>query len=242
LIDAHHVLKIATLLYGLSLAADAVLGRRATQVVLMSALAANGAAAGMRYWMAWPMMPMYLGSAALPLCLGLLALFHGRDGDGPGPRRLILGITAVLALAAVLFPKDFYLPFVKSNTLLAHLFLLFGVAGKGCFLAGAARALARPSMAAAPAMAYPIWGFAFWTLSMFFGELWSYRGWGTPVVWDDAVIATTMATWFFYVGALHLHLTGTWTVRGRNGVIASGAAVVFLFNCLPDLGPFRWPL
>lgn len=232
---------MATLLYGLGLVADLRFGRgpRTLWIFLFPALAANGAAAGMRYWMAWPMMPMYLGAAALPLCLGLLALLHGRDGDDRMARRLILGMAAVLALAAVLFPKDFYLPFVKSNTLLAHLFLLFGVAGKGCFLAGAARALARPSMAA---MTYPIWGFAFWTLSMFFGELWSYRGWGTPVVWDEAVIATTMATWFFYVGALHLHLTGTWTVRGRNGVIASGAAVVFLFNCLPDLGPFRWPL
>jgi ABC-type transport system involved in cytochrome c biogenesis permease subunit len=91
-------------------------------------------------------------------------------------------------------------------------------------------------------MQWTVWGFAFWTLSMFTGELWSYLGWGTPVVWDDPAITTTMATWFFYICLLHLHLTGSWTARSRGVYTAAGALVVLVLNCVPELGPFRFPL
>ena len=76
---------------------------------------------------------------------------------------------------------------------------------------------------------------------MFTGEMWSYLGWGTPVVWEDPAITTTMATWFFYICLLHLHLTGSWTTRSRGIYAAAGALVIFVLNCVPELGPFRWP-
>ena len=155
---------------------------------------------------------------------------------------------------AVLFPKDFYLPFLQSKTIFAHLFLVFGVVGKAFFLLGAARALAslRPkkkrirkalfsSVEKKEIFRCVVWGFVFWTCSMFAGEIWSYLGWGTPVVWEDAAITMTMATWFYYICLLHLHLTRTWNLRQRVCFTAAGALVVLVLNCYSDLGPLRAP-
>jgi hypothetical protein len=50
-----------------------------------------------------------------------------------------------------------------------------------------------------------------------------------------------MATWFFYIGLLHLHLTRTWGPRGRAVFAAMGGAGVLALNCVPDFGPFRPP-
>ena len=267
--------KIAACFYGMSLICTFVFGQRSKAVlfVLMLALLANMTAVGWRYWLAWPMLPMYMGPVVLPLFLGvMLVLSHHRDGGWTWPA--ILTLIVMIALAAVLFPKDYYIPFVKSQTIWAHLFFWFGVGGRGCFLIAAAWAVAGLTMArgetervrsgdtqfkssprhplspsphhrispASRSMQWTVWGFAFWTLSMFTGELWSYMGWGTPVVWDDPAITTTMATWFFYICLLHLHLTGSWTVRGRGIYTAAGALVVLVLNCVPELGPFRWPL
>ncbi|MBN2751219.1 MAG: cytochrome c biogenesis protein CcsA, partial [Rhodospirillaceae bacterium] len=83
--------------------------------------------------------------------------------------------------------------------------------------------------------------FAFGTLSLFSGELWSYAGWGVPVVWEDASIITAMAVWFFYIGLIHLHLTKVWTVKSRAVMAVVGACLILVLNCGPDLGPFRPP-
>jgi hypothetical protein len=216
------------------------------------ALAANLVAVGVRYAAAWPMLPMYLGNAALPLCLAVLTLWmRGTDPDTAATRRGVLVLAAAIALSAVFFPKDFYLPFIKSQTLFAHLFLLFGILGKGCLLAAAAWAVSGLIRGRAEpdaeryglhrSLRWTVWGFAFWTGSMFSGELWSYLGWGTPVVWDDPAITTAMATWFFYICLLHLHLTGSWSTRARGIYTAAGALVIFCLNCIPDMGPLRWP-
>ena len=143
------------------------------------------------------------------------------------------------ALAAVCFPKDFYLPFPQSKTLFAHLFFLFGVIGKSCFFVSAARAAAGETDA--DSFRWAVRGFAFWTISMFCGGLWSYLGWGTPVVWEDPAIVVAMAVWFFYVCFLHLHLTGGWTPRRRRVFAAAGGWAVLALHAIPDLGPFRNP-
>jgi hypothetical protein len=255
LINAQFFFKIAAGLYVLSFAVGFASARRPGMVwlFLLPALLANAAAVGLRYRMAWPMLPMYLGPVALPFFLGFLLLFHSRQqGDGVIVRQIILALTAIIALAAACFPKDFYLPFLKSCTLLAHLFLVFGIVGKGCFLVGTAWAMAglnpghrtsgtESQPALNRSLRWTVWGFSFWTLSMFAGEFWSYLGWGTPVVWEDPAITTAMATWFFYICLLHLHLTGSWTARGRGAYGAAGALVILGLNCVPELGPFRWP-
>jgi ABC-type transport system involved in cytochrome c biogenesis permease subunit len=261
--SAQLLFKIAICLYGLSFGAAFLSDRRRSTVlvVLCPALIVNAAAVLLRYQQAWPMLPMYLGPVALPLCLGCLICMireHGRAGALV--LRVVLAQVLMISLAAVLFPKDYYLPFVKSQTIWAHLFFLFGVAGKGCFLISAAWAISsfiEKEISKSPTtgavhqlsntahqrtMRWTVWGFAFWTLAMFAGQMWSYLGWGTPVVWQDPAITTTMATWFFYICLLHLHLIGSWTARSREIYAAAGALVIFILNCIPDLGPFRWPL
>ncbi|MFP4307969.1 MAG: cytochrome c biogenesis protein CcsA [Desulfococcaceae bacterium] len=266
---AHVFLKTASALYLLALAATCLPGgnRLPFRLLLPLALLCNAASVGIRYWNAWPMPPMYLGPAALPLGLGLPALFFRERAESASPLRSVrfrlLALTFFLALLATLFPKDFYLPFLKSRTLLAHGFLLFGLAGKVCFLTAAVSwdgekwrrgdaengSGASPLSPSSPRRVSPsprlplllVWGFAFWTLSMFSGELWAYRGWGTPVVWDDPIIATTMATWFFYGGLLHLHLTRIGTAPRRAAATAFGGLLVVGLTVVPELGPFRPP-
>lgn len=259
MITAQLLFKIAAGLYAAGLVVDIVFsGRRGPAATfLLPALVANAASLLLRYLPAWPMMPMYLGPEALPLVLGIFWLATGSKRAGAARvRRILLGFSVLVTLLAAFFPKDFYLPFLKSQTIWAHLFLLLATVGKGCFLAAAAWALAAlaphsaakqqsrpavqpPGSPAAFAFSWTVWGFALWTLSMFAGELWSYRGWGTPVSWEDPAITTIMATWFFYIGLLHLHLTGAWSPKSRNICTAAGAGVIIVFNILPDLGPFR---
>jgi hypothetical protein len=274
-------LLIATVLYGLGFAGAFFSHRRpfVAWTFLVPALTANAVAVAARYHQAWPMLPMYLNTAAVPVFLGVFLFFVGRNTPQTIMlRKIILTLALIIAAATVLFPKDFYLPFIKSHAPAAHFFFWFTVAGKACFLVSAAWALTgllthtnQPSKTSREkhdttetplpsppitddrqpipdhrllntdhrAKNWTIYGFTLWTLGMFSGELWSYLGWGTPVVWDDPAITTTMATWFFYICLLHLHLTGSWTARGRCLYAAAGAVVVLALNCTPDLGPFR---
>jgi hypothetical protein len=253
MIGAQLSFKLAALFYSASFLAGLLSPRLrcVAGLLLLLALLTNLAAVAIRYWQAWPMLPMYLGPVALPFCLGLLLCRHRPAAQTPVVWRSLLGVTALLALVGVCFPKDFYLPFLKSATPLAHLFLLFGVVARASFLFAAAWALAGllalkkgtggSSHGLHGALRWTAWGFGLATLSMFSGELWSYLGWGTPVVWDEPAIAMAMATWFFYICLLHLHLTGSWSARGR-GIYTALGAVVIVLGSLPDLGPFRWPL
>jgi len=249
---SHDLLKAATAFYGVGCVTALLLPQHRQVVVwLLPALGFNAVAVAWRYQSAWPMLPMYLAPSALPLALGVTALLAGRRDPSGRVRAVILALALIAACTSVLFPKDYYLPFVKSRAAAAHLFLVFGVVGRSCFLASAAWALhglftvnSGKSNQPAPdhfAFRWAVWGFGFWTLSMFAGEWWSYLGWGTPVVWDDPAITSVMATWFYYVGYLHLHLTGTWTPPARSIYAASGIWVVLFLNCLPEWGPFRCP-
>lgn len=205
------------------------------------------------------MMPMYISSAVLPLFLGLIYIFFYRYMEKPGgrsARRFILFFAFLISALTCLFPKDFYIPFLKSAVIFSHLFLVFGILGKGCFLASTAWSIGGfinaclPQIgdpekcmiqAEKPAIKWAIGGFAFFTVSMFSGELWSCLVWGTPVIWDDPGLTCVMAAWFFYVGMLHLHLTGAWKLKARTLYAACGGIAVNFFNIMPDTGPFRWP-
>lgn len=224
--------------------------------IFLSGMMANALSVGMRYWQAWPMAPMHLGAAALPLCVavaGGLALPESANSPLRTERRCLILVVCLLTVTAVVFPKDFYLPFIKSNTVFSHFFLIFGVIGKACFTVAAANAFVllwekriklrnlHPGRGESGFVRWVVLGFAFWTFSMFSGELWSYMGWGTPVVWDDPAVAAAMGAWFFYICFLHLHLTGTWNLQMKTRFAAYGGLVVLVLNLHPDLGPARWP-
>ena len=86
-----------------------------------------------------------------------------------------------------------------------------------------------------------IWGYAFWTLSLFSGEIWSYLGWGTPVVWDDASFTTVMAIWFYYACFLHLHLLKSWDRKKIALFAFAGLPVIIFINFYTEMGRFCFP-
>jgi hypothetical protein len=191
---------------------------------------------------------MFFGTAALPPALAVLAWFSSRSA--PEAQRLFilrraLGLCFLIGAASVLFPKDFYLPFLKTASTFSHLHLLFTVLGKAALLLAGLWAWAdlrladQGRLAQSRGQSWLVGGFALWTLCLFAGEMWSYQGWGIPVVWDDAVIVCFMATWFYYIGVLHLHLTRSWTVRSRSWAVAAGLGLILALNCCHDLGPYR---
>jgi ABC-type transport system involved in cytochrome c biogenesis permease subunit len=227
--------------------------------LLCAGLFANFLSAAGRYYFSWPMMPMYQAPFFLPFVIGIFSfktIWHKQAGW-----RLLVSAICILSLAAVFFPNDFYLPFLKSKTSFSHLYLLFGVVGKACFLIAGIKAMVylinyySDKQSFDRKIQHPfslkeddrtagwiIMGFVFWTLSMFAGAIWSYLGWGCPVVWDDPSITATMATWFFYICFLHLHLTRFRSLPMLNWCALTGALLVLILNCGHEIGPFRLPL
>ncbi|MDR0548827.1 MAG: cytochrome c biogenesis protein [Deltaproteobacteria bacterium] len=202
----------------------------------------------LRYYQALPMTPMFLGSIAVPPFLVLFGFSAARKYKEPFPNRLsltlTLGLAFVLGLLALIFPKDFYLPFLKTASLFSQGHLAFNVLGKAALFLAAIQAFLSLTAKIPNESQVRFWvalGFIFWTLSMLTGEVWSYLGWGLPVVWDDAVIVCFMATWFFYVALLHMFLTSRYR-RARLYLTALGGVWVLLVNVTPDLGPARWPV
>jgi hypothetical protein len=224
-------------------------GRGLSRGVLFLAVAAGLAYIAQRYQGSWPMTPMFFGTAGLPPLLAALAL--GCADNSPEARFVRSGCVVLalsLAIASLLFPKDFYLPFLKTASLFSHAHLWFTLAAKSALLFSALwSASCLFGGSEDPANQRRAWnwltaGFGSWTLAMFAGEIWSYRGWGVPVVWEDAAIIAFTATWFYYIGLLHLHLTGRWPVKARHWASVAGALLILVLNCGSDFGPFRPPL
>ncbi len=203
------------------------------------------AAIGLRYFRSWPMLPMYLGLPALVCCLAILWLLNRkRSLSNPDCHEefFLRLLIVLLGLLPLFFPKDFYLPFIRSVTIWSHLFLLSGTAAKGFLLLAAIRGvtfLAEKNHSLEPSMSAALTGFVLLTLSIFCGEVWAYLGWGTPIVWHDAAITTTMALWFYWICVLHLHYSTTWKKQQR-ALLTAGGGILLIALCSPsDMGPFR---
>lgn len=256
MVYARTLFKISVLLWGAGFFSALFIrrSRRPALLCLAAAVAAGLGYIAWRYWLAWPMTPMYLGTAGVPPVLGLLALVsiqrQTKQTDGSpdclSALKATLLVGLIVGLLSICFPKDFYLPFLKTVSGFSHVMVLFMLLGKAAFFLSGIWALSGLMNKDLPRQSglsfnWLIWGFAFWTFSMFSGEIWSFQGWGVPVVWEDAAITTTMATWFFYIGLMHLHLTGSWNQKSRALAAALGILVVIVLNCGPDLGPPRSP-
>ena len=222
--------------------------------IMVIAVVCNGLALGLRYYHSWPMMPMYLGLPALLCCMGVIWLLgssHRLLKSARTEGLLIQGVIVFLAIITLLFPKDFYLPFLRSATIWSHLFLITGIVAKGCLLMASIKALifwlyhqknkTGKKKTLSSAMPWALWGFVCLTVSMFTGEVWSYLGWGTPVVWHDPAITTIMAIWFYWIAYLHLHYTPGWHPPRRAIFMVIGGLLLITFACHPDMGPFRFP-
>ena len=250
--QSYFFIKISVIFYIVSFALS-LTGKRSwlVKLILLPGILANGISVALRYITALPMSPMYMDSAAIPLFLGVIVFLTKKDKSFA--LKTTLGLVSFLAIITVLFPKDYYLPFIKSLTVFSHLFVIFGIAGKGCFLIGGLWGISalfdqgkssveeNQKILIKRSFLWVILGFSLWTLSMFFGEFWSYIGWGTPVEWEDPVITTAMAIWFYYIGLLHIHLTSYGNSKWRAIITASGIPVVLFLTYLTNLGPYRNP-
>ena len=242
------------LLYAGAAIALAAGSRKLMLLFLCSGCAVNALPILQRYSQAWPMLPMHLAPVFTPFilaCLSLVRLALWPATEKSERKTWLLVFTAMLAClgAAQLFPKDFYLPFLRSDSLFAHATLVAGVAGRACFVLSMAwgavfftsSAPEERSACMRWALLWASWGSVFWTLSMFSGEMWSYLGWGTPVVWHDPAILLMMVVWFVYIALLHLHFSRVWGLRGRAAFALLGGAFALVLSLWADFGPFRPP-
>lgn len=63
-----------------------------------------------------------------------------------------------------------------------------------------------------------LWGFFFFSLSMFSGAIWAYLAWGMYWLWEPKVI-WSFIVWFYYAGAMHAYYVREW--RGKGLAIAT---------------------
>lgn len=239
-------------LYLLAFLASAIRRNHIAALVAVLALGFCGYNLGMRVYRSWPMLPMYLGLVGQMFCLTAIWLGQHVLAKPKNLRRkslLLLGLILILNCLVVLFPKDFYLPFVRSTTIWAHLFLWTGFIAKAMLFMASLMALdhllIRQKNSAprslSQATGWSMLGFVFLTLSMFCGEIWSYSGWGTPVVWHDPAIMTVMSLWFYWTGILHMQYSGTWSPTSRAWLMMIGGLLLLSLGSHPDLGPLRLP-
>ena len=218
--------------------------------LLAIGLAANLSACLGKYYHAWPMLPLNTGMYLLPLCLSVILFLTKLKNEQWSAMLPVL--ICLMSLAALFFPKDYYLPFIMSKTIFSYIFFISGVVGRSFFFIASLKALQalifdnKKTKGDSPGrdtgmVEWIVWGFVFWTISMFAGGIWSYLGWGSPVVWEDPAITTTMATWFYYICFLHLYLRRVWNLNKRLVFAAVGGILVFILNCYPEMGIFRMP-
>lgn len=63
-----------------------------------------------------------------------------------------------------------------------------------------------------------LWGFFFFSASMFAGAVWAYLAWGAYWLWEPKVI-WSFIVWFYYAGAMHAYYVKKW--RGKGLAIAT---------------------
>jgi hypothetical protein len=223
--------------------------RRVALGVLAIGLLLNMASISLKLYLSWPMQSPFQEPFWLPAAMAVLAIGIHRRGR-PVLAGHLIALTAALSIIAGLFPNDYYLPFPRSNTIVAHVFLPMSVMGKACFYAAGVAALmflakhnetmehdrARPLFGR-----FIVWGFVIFTLSLFLAEIWSYLGWASPVIWNNATMTSTMAVWFYYGCFLHLYLLRSWPARRRAWFAIAGVPLLVVFTLLPETGGFKWP-
>jgi cytochrome c-type biogenesis protein CcsB len=75
-----------------------------------------------------------------------------------------------------------------------------------------------------------LWGFFFFSASMFAGAVWAYLAWGTYWLWEPKVL-WSFIVWFYYAGAMHAYYIKAW--RGKGLAVATVIGyVVVLFTYL----------
>lgn len=63
-----------------------------------------------------------------------------------------------------------------------------------------------------------LWGFFFFSASMFAGAIWGYLAWGAYWMWEPKII-WSFIVWFYYAGAMHAYYVKDW--RGKGLAVAT---------------------
>lgn len=63
-----------------------------------------------------------------------------------------------------------------------------------------------------------LWGFFFFSASMFSGAVWGYLAWGAYWMWEPKII-WSFIVWFYYAGAMHAYYLKDW--RGKALSVAT---------------------
>jgi len=270
----HLSFMAAAFCYIISLALMIGSRRRASAFFMGLGCSLNLLSLGVRYYGFFPMLPLYQGAYLIPCLVGACCIKPILASSGHPIHPLMV---SSLALTALFFPNDYYLPVLQFKTPFAHAFVFFGVVGKAMFfMAGTwaflalirsarqsrerswqtsetgdeTESIVKSQLVASISTSENlkkmgnavILGFFFWTLSIFSGAVWSYLGWGSPVVWDDPLMTTTMAVWLYFTLFLHLHLIPTLYKPFPRAMFALvGSALVFVGTLMPELGMLRWP-
>ena len=75
-----------------------------------------------------------------------------------------------------------------------------------------------------------LWGFFFFSASMFAGAVWAYLAWGTYWLWEPKIL-WSFIVWFYYAGAMHAYYVKEWRGVGLSVATVLGFFVV-LFTYL----------
>lgn len=75
-----------------------------------------------------------------------------------------------------------------------------------------------------------LWGFFFFSASMFAGAVWAYLAWGVYWMWEPKII-WSFIVWFYYAGAMHAYFVKEWRGKGLSIATVIGFFVV-LFTYL----------
>lgn len=75
-----------------------------------------------------------------------------------------------------------------------------------------------------------LWGFCFFSASMFSGAVWGYLAWGAYWMWEPKII-WSFIVWFYYAGAMHAYYVKEWRGVGLSVATTIGFFVV-LFTYL----------
>ncbi|MBI5642113.1 MAG: cytochrome c biogenesis protein CcsA [Deltaproteobacteria bacterium] len=70
-----------------------------------------------------------------------------------------------------------------------------------------------------------LWGFFFFSASMFSGAVWGYLAWGTYWMWEPKII-WSFIVWMYYAGAMHAYYLKEWRGKGLSIATVIGFLVV----------------
>lgn len=70
-----------------------------------------------------------------------------------------------------------------------------------------------------------LWGFFFFSASMFSGAVWGYLAWGTYWMWEPKIV-WSFIVWVYYAGAMHAYYLKEWRGKGLSVATVIGFFVV----------------